>query len=278
MLLLLKRKTFVIILSLLCHAAFAQNNVKPLCRIDTAASFIGIDKLDNTYLVTPDNELLKYSPTGKLLWNYSNRNLGRLTQIDVTDPFRVVLFYPALEQLVVLNNNLNEINRYSFAQDATRQITLVASANTNGYWVFDQNNRELIRLSNDFADELQSGNYYQITGKDVKPTMMRADNQYVYLYDPQQGVLQFDRFGAYIKTIVTGALTNFQVKENFLICTLGNSVKKINIQSSLAVTIPLQIQQPVLQAAAGNQIISILTGKAVFLYALKQWPELTGPD
>lgn len=275
--LLLKLK-FVFILSLLCHAAFAQNNVKPLFRIDTTASFISIDKLDNTYLVTADNELLKYSPTGKLLWNYSNRNLGRLTQIDATDPFRIVLFYPALEQVVVLNNNLNEINRYSFAQDATRQITLVASANTNGYWVFDQNNRELIRLSNNFADELQSGNYYQRTGKDVKPTMIRADNQYVYLYDPQQGVLQFDRFGAYVKTIATGALTNFQVKENFLICTLGNSVKKINIQSSLAVTIPLPIQQPVLQIAAGNQIISILTGKAVFLYALKQWPELTGPD
>jgi hypothetical protein len=245
---------------------FAQQ--KLIARIDTSAVLLALDNLDNTYLVTPQNELLKYDASGKLKWNYSIKNLGKLSQVDVRDPMRIVLFYPAFQQVVVLNNNLNEISRYSFIKDNSKQITLVTSANTNGYWVFDQNNRELLKLSNDFTDELKSGNIYQQTGKDLQPDLIQSDDQYVYLHDPKEGILQFDRFGAYSKTILTDSLHYFQVNENSIFYLLGNSIKKLQIQTYNEVLYPLPLQVPVKQAIKGNKIISILTEKAVFLYDL----------
>ncbi len=248
-------------------STFAQQ--KLVARIDTSAVLLAVDNLDNTYLVTPKNELLKYDISGKLKWNYSNKNLGKLAQVDVKDPMRILLFYPAFQQVVVLNNNLNEINRYSFLQDDSKQITLVTSANTNGYWVFDQNNLELLKLSNDFTDELKSGNIYQQTGEDLQPDLIQTDDQYVYLHDAKQGgVLQFDRFGTYIKTILTDSLSYFQLNGNAIQYLSGNSIKKIQIQNYDTSLYPLPLQTQIKQAMQGNKILAILTEKAVFLYAL----------
>ncbi len=246
--------------------AFAQ--AKLIACIDTSAVLMTADNLDNTYLVTSKNELLKYDASGKLKWNYNTKNLGKLAQVDVRDPMQIVLFYPAFQQVVILNNNLNEISRHSFVQDNSEQITLIASANPSGYWVFDQNDRELRKLDNKFADELTSGNIYQQTGKDIQPDFIQANDQYVYLHDAKQGILQFDRFGAYVKTILTDSLYSFRVNENSIQYLLGNSVKKLHIQTYEAELYPLPLQIPVKQAVPGNKIISILTEKAVFLYAL----------
>ncbi|WP_353137412.1 hypothetical protein [Pseudopedobacter sp.] len=207
----LLRYIFFLLLLISASELFSQSFIKE-ASIDTACKLARIDQFGNIYAVTPANELLKYNAKGQKLWAYSNKNFGDINQIDVKDPLRVVVYYPNHQQIIVLNNNLSEIGRYSFNRDPDIQITLVASANNNGYWIYDQLNRELRKLSNTFTDELKTGNIYQRDGIDMQATYLYANDSYVFVNDRGEGIRIFDRFGNFYKTAVVDAPQDFEVE------------------------------------------------------------------
>ncbi|RKD12502.1 hypothetical protein BCY91_12730 [Pelobium manganitolerans] len=179
--------------------SFAQD-FRLLATIAQEARITRLDHLGNLYVLDVQGELYKYGAEGQLLWTYSNKLYGMAGALDVSDPLRVLLYYPAYQQVLVLNSNLAEISRYSFNEKPDWQVTLVASANTNGYWIYEQLNRELRKLSTNFVEDLRSGNLYQRNGFDMHGVFMLSDEQQVYVYDTLAGVRIFDKYGNYLKT------------------------------------------------------------------------------
>ncbi|MDF3078922.1 MAG: hypothetical protein K0S09_2811 [Sphingobacteriaceae bacterium] len=261
------RWCFFVLFVLLGKMAVAQDFAL-IAPIDTAAKFIAVDNLDNTYLITPKDELLKYNASGKLMWRYSNKAFGKAGFVDASDPLRTLLFYPGLQQIVVLNNNLSEISRYRFS-DASRQVTLASLSSTNGFWYFDQANFELHRISNNFEDLQRSGNMYQVIGKALQPTLLQANGQFVYLYDPKIGILQFDRFGAYLKTIRIEPLNYFEARENKILYLRENTLVSLDTQTYEPAEFHLPVDEQVIQASLGTKIIALRSGKSVYLYSVK---------
>lgn len=255
-----------LLLSLISSGLAFGQEPKLIAKLDTSASFVTVDNLDNTFILTTKNELLNYSPAGKLLWRYSDKTLGRPDRVDVTDPMRILLFYPGFQQIVVLNNNLSQISGYRFT-DTNRHVSLAASANTNGYWYFDQANAELCKLGNDFKDLQQSGNLFQITGKQLQPDMLIANNRFLYLHDPTHGLLQFDRFGGYLKTILTDSLSYFQVKDTVVLYQKGTTLIRLDTQTNQSAEFPLPLHPDLRQVSIGNKVLALLAGKSVYLYS-----------
>jgi len=56
-----------------------------------------------------------------------------------------------------------------------------------------------------------------LLNKNIQPNFIVEYNNQVYLNDPKVGILVFDNFGTYIKTLPIFGLTNFQVKEKYLL-------------------------------------------------------------
>ena len=108
-------RAILIALLVFAFADLKAQEYQFIAKIDTVAKIATVDNFGNVFLVTPKNEVLKFNPKGKFLWNYTNNNFGEITQLDVTDPLRVILYYAAYQQVVVLNNNLSEISRFSFS-------------------------------------------------------------------------------------------------------------------------------------------------------------------
>jgi hypothetical protein len=202
---------FCLLFLLLCFSKSKAQEFEFIAKIDTVAKIASVDNFGNLFVVTTKNEVLKFNPQGKFLWNYTNKTYGDITQLDVTDPLRVILFYAGFQQIVVLNNNLSEISQYSFNQNPEQQITLIASANNNGFWVYDQINRELRKLTNAFTDDLKSGNIYQRNGFDMQANFMLTDESYVFINDVNEGVRVFDQYGNFVKTAVIEAESEFEV-------------------------------------------------------------------
>jgi hypothetical protein len=62
-----------------------------------------------------------------------------------------------------------------------------------------------------------SGNLGQLTGNELKPNfLLEADNR-VYLNNPAIGVLVFDIYGTYIKTIPIKELNSFQISDDEMV-------------------------------------------------------------
>lgn len=261
--------TSVLIVCFQLTTSYAQE-YQLIRQIDTLAKVSRIDNLGNLFLVTPENEVMKFNQQGKFLWNYTNNKFGDITQLDVTDPLRVILYYQAHQQIVVLNNNLSEISRFSFADNPDQQITVVSSANNNGFWIYDQINRELKKLSNSFIDELRTGNIYQRDGFDMQANYMLSTDQYIFVNDVEEGIRIFDRFGNFYKTALIEVAKEFEVEGEHIFFFKDSKLFKYNFVSFNLNTITLpQLIKPK-EAVIQAKHLVILNEKGLTLWALKE--------
>lgn len=260
--------SLILILVTFSKIVKAQDYQK-IARIDTVAKLATVDNFGNVFVVTPTNELLKFNPKGKFLWNYTNNNFGEISQLDVTDPLRVILYYANFQQIIVLNNNLSEISRYSFAQNPNVQITLIASANNNGFWVYDQMNRELKKLTNYFADDIKSGNIYQRDGLDLQADFMLSDDQNVYLNDTLQGIRIFDQYGNFIKSAVIYPKKGFEVNGNLIYYFDKNKLMSYNLVSFDLQEVKLPVGGSFSNVLLRYNRLLILDEKGLTLWAVK---------
>lgn len=253
--------TFSVFLT--CVNVMAQ--LKVVAKIDTVAKTIYADNLDNIYLVTQSEELLKYNAKGELKWRYSNNRFGKLNSADVSDPLRVVLFYADFQQVVVLNNNLNEVATYSFSRNSNLMISALASANNNGFWAFDRTNNVLLKLSNNFSELTRSSNLYQLFDEVIVPKKMVATDQFVYLQKSDNQILQFDAFGAFIKPLPIDSLGDFNITINKIAYLQKGKIRYYNVATGENKIQDLPLDQEKRQVAVGNKLVAVLTEKAVFL-------------
>jgi hypothetical protein len=243
----------------------AHAQLKQVAQIDTVAKSVYVDNLDNVYLLSGRDELLKYDKSGKLRWRYSNSRFGRLQSVDVSDPLRLVLFYADFQQVVVLNNNLNEITTYSFAKNSDLLVAAAASGNNNSLWIFDRTSNALIKLSSNFTEDVRSASLFQLFDEVVDVRKIAASDQYVFLQRKSGGLLQFDRFGAFVKALPLDSLSDFNIANNTIVYFKGAelfSYQPITLElNKQALPVPL----PIKQVAVGNKLIAVLSEKAVFL-------------
>ena len=264
------RASFFTLILLLCLSKSKAQEFQFIAKIDTVAKLASVDNFGNLFVVTPKNEVLKYNPQGKFLWNYTNKTFGDITQLDVTDPLRVILFYPGFQQIVVLNNNLSEISQYSFNQNPEKQITLIASANNNGFWVYDQINRELKKLTNSFTDDLKTGNIYQRNGFDMQANFMVSDEQYVFINDVQEGVRIFDQYGNFVKTAVIEAENEFEVNGSEIYFFKNKKLMGYNYLTFEYKEVLLPTKSNISNALLRFNRLIILNEKGLTLWAIKK--------
>lgn len=264
------RTAFFLLTLLLCFSIAKAQEFEFIAKIDTVAKIASVDNFGNLFIITPKNEVLKFNQQGKFLWNYTNKTYGDITQLDVTDPLRVILFYAGFQQIVVLNNNLSEISQYSFNQNPEQQITLIASANNNGFWVYDQINRELRKLTNSFTDDLKSGNIYQRNGFDMQANFMVSDEQYVFINDEIEGVRVFDQYGNFVKTAVIESESEFEVNGQEIYFFKNPKLMSYNYLTFELKEVPLPIKSNSTNALLRYNRLIILNEKGLTLWAVKK--------
>jgi hypothetical protein len=261
---------FCMLILLLCYSQSEAQEFQFIAKIDTVAKLASVDNFGNLFVVTPKNEVLKFNSQGKFLWNYTNKTFGDVTQLDVTDPLRVILFYAGFQQIIVLNNNLSEISQYSFNQNPEQQITLIASANNNGFWVYDQINRELRKLTNSFTDDLKTGNIYQRNGFDMQANFMVSDEQYVFINDLKEGVRIFDQYGNFMKTAVLESDNEFEVNGEEIYFFKNKKLQNYNYQTFVLRDVILPVNETITNALLRYNRLIILNEKGLTLWAVKK--------
>src|SRR5690606_29047066 len=174
------------------------------------------DNLGNMYLVQ-DEELFKYAPDNKLLGRYSNLRLGNISNVDATNPLKILVYYNDYQQLVFLDNQLSPHNRVISLQElGLEQASLVCAGANNSFWIFDRRNCELLRFDQNGRRIAATGNLRQILNAEIRPSSMREQNNNLYLVCPSSGIYVFDIFGAFSKLLPIGQVESLQVDGNIL--------------------------------------------------------------
>jgi hypothetical protein len=205
-----------IIYPLTNKAQSSFDKLKLIKTIELKAQSICTDKLGNVYAVA-NEEVFKFDAQGNLLQKNSLKSYGSLFSLDVSNPMKILAFYKDYNKVLFLDNMLaptaSSIDLSSIGFD---QVTLTCSSHDNGMWVFNSLNFELVRMEPTLKISHQSGNIAQLTGSAIKPTSLFESNNKVYLCDTLFGVLVFDVFGTYIKTIPIKSIVDLQLENNVL--------------------------------------------------------------
>jgi hypothetical protein len=194
-------RTWAAFIALLFLSSF-QPIWRVLGTIEADAKIIETDRMGNLYVVSKTNQLNKYDVNGKLLGTLNYAYLGNITYIDASNPLEIYLFYRELNALVFLDNNLAFRGRLNLSDAGIVQASAAARSYSNGIWVFDQGDLQLKKLNKDGSVSQVSGNSLQFAqSKQLNPTLIIDNGNRVFLNDSSEGVMVFDVFANYVKTI-----------------------------------------------------------------------------
>ncbi len=210
-------RTFSLLIFALICFAFAPETRKPDAIVTVEAEKMTSDNLGNVYLIK-DESIFKYDSLGVLQKTFSNKTFGAITSADATNALRIILFYKDFNRVVTLDNTLSENGEALTLETIGFPMTsIVAASHDNGLWIYDMRNFELLRLNRNLEVEHRSGNLSQILGIDLQPNFMIEKDNRLFLNNPGTGILVFDVFGTYSKTIPVLHLKTFQVVDNSVV-------------------------------------------------------------
>lgn len=233
------------------------------------AQFMTTDKLGNCYTVLENNEVDKYNSAGVKEFNFSNKNLGKLKWVDATNPMKLLLFYQDFNQVVMLDNKLSLRTQFSLRELDILQPLLICTSVNDGIWVYDQEDFQLKRLDTDLKIMQESGNIIQVTGVALQPVQLVEANGYLYLNNPKTGVLVFDLFGTFYKTIPIKNIVSFQILSDEMFYFKEKKVNTFHLKT--LADIPYELPEPgdttVQSVRVENQKLFLLKPGALNIYS-----------
>lgn len=247
-----------------------SDKISLLKHIEGKVSSITSDQLQNLYVLKND-VLEKYDANGKFLYSYSDNTLGRIDFVDASDPMKTLVFYKAFPEFLILDNTLTVSGPgVPLQQYGLEQVSLACTSYDRGYWFYNPANLELVHLtSDDLVANKTTGNISSLLNEAIHPNFLVEQNNRVFLNDSAQGVLVFDIYGAYYKTIPIKGLNQFQVSADQIIYLQDKSIRTYNFRSLSEDVMPLS-DPAALAIRVEKERLYILTDKGVDIYAVKQ--------
>ena len=202
--------------------------------MSTGAQFFTTDKLQQIYLVSPKNEIVKHNPTGQPIFYYNNNTLGRLHVVDVTNPFNILLYYPEYQTVITLDRTLNKTGEINLFDLDIINVRAIASSNDNNVWIYDDAVFKLKKIDQNGQVLLESDDLSLLLGKAPRPVQIQARENWVYVNDPETGILIFDAFAQYHKQLDFKNINAFQLIGEQLVYAQEDKYYSFNLLSLLS--------------------------------------------
>ena len=227
----MRNKLFKILLLPLAVFLMAYQTMDKIKTVETKSDFITSDNLGNVYVINGE-ELSKYDLNGNLFQRFSSKRFGKISAVDVSNPLKILVFYKDFSTLVFLDDMLAETgNIINLSELMLEQTSLSCTSHNSCFWVYDPISFQLIRINQYLNKIQQTGNLVQQLNIPLNPNFMLESNNWVYLNNPQTGILVFDIYGTYYKTIAIKGLASFQIIDNKIFYQETNALKSYDLKT-----------------------------------------------
>lgn len=162
--------------------------------------FFDVDALGQIYTVDQQGVVMQYNSNFKPKAYYRNIRYGAISHIDVSNPFRIMVFYENFQMIEILDKAMTKIVAMPLNEMGFGKISAASMTRDRKFRVFDATNQQLLRLDNTGNTELASQSLYQILGKSVNVNRITEHETEVFLHAENE-ILVFDLFGLYVSSI-----------------------------------------------------------------------------
>jgi hypothetical protein len=172
------------------------------------------DNFQNLYLISNDDEVLKFNSNGILEYKYLNKTLGNIGTLDATNPFLTLLYYPDFLKVVFLDKSLNVVSQINLQEIGYFRGSVICISSDANIWFYDELSSTLKKMSTE-GKVLFEGEILNLTfGKTLQPTLLLEKNQKIFMGASDGKILIFDTFGKYTNSIEFGKIADFQIIED----------------------------------------------------------------
>ncbi len=214
---LMKKILAVLVLGSMSLSVFAQSektlDVKKIISINIEAKFATADQFDNFYIITHENEIIKFDSKGNELFRYSNSRLGDITYFEAANPFHLLVFYQMFNEIVTLDRTLSPSGGFHLTKIELYETNCLSIADNKNLWIYDKDNFQLKKFDFNGTPILASQQLNQIFKTKINPTIVKEVENNVYLFDKAKGIYVFDIFGKFLNFIAVEKVIDFTVLE-----------------------------------------------------------------
>lgn len=267
------RISLFFLLSFLGASCYSQDNYsfQSIAKVEQEARWMEVDKMQQLYLLVGNNNLQKYDVKGTLLYSFNENNLGPISYIDVSNPFRILVYYDSYTTVVFLDRTLSEIQRHDLSTLDLHQVDVLGTASDNNLWLFDNNTYTLKKLDQKNEILVESMDLNLLFTEALTPVRILETNNRVYLNSPNLGLLVFDLFGNYIKTIPLLNLNYFQWYEDQIFYTQERKLQAYHLLSFQYKNIDLPIlEEDLEQLSIAQDVIYIKNPNNIKIIRVKK--------
>lgn len=244
-----------------------ENNYKMINSIPFQGDvFFTTDKLGNAYVIV-ENQLLQFDAEGNPVANFSESNLGTLYYVDPSNPMKILLFYRDFAKIKILDSKLSTQSDIELRSLNINQPLAACTSRDDGYWVYDREDEQLKKIDLNLQVVQRSGSLTQQLGYQVQPGIMIEDDGFVYMNNPSSGIIVFDRFGNYYKTIPYKNLTGFQLIEKEILFINHNKFFRYDSKIVSEKEILLPTSETVKSARIEQNQLYLLTSTSLNFYS-----------
>lgn len=201
--------------------------------IEIPHRLLTVDDLGNIYLVTDRNELRKYNAEGKLLKFFNVVSNGRISSIDVSNPLKILLYYPDFNRVTILDQTLTPTGEIDLLKRGYHQVSAFCNAQDNMYWLYDAAENRVVKIDESLQVVNKSEDITTLLGITFIPQQIIARDNLLLLADSTYGILLCDVFGNYIKTIPLKGISRLQKLDDRLLFINGNKLELYEMNTLL---------------------------------------------
>lgn len=248
---------------------FLQSDLQPSKRFPALSDFILTDAIGNIYSIKGNN-ITSFNCEGQKLFSYANPFMGDITYADIKDPMRILLFYKDFNKVIFLSNKLSEIGSPIDLDNAGYSgVSICCTSHLSGFWLFNSQTLQLVHL-NANLEPVNKGTVLRNIFKDTYelPVQLIEDNDIIYMSIPNKGLLIFDKFGTYKKTLPIMNIGRFQVIGDKIIQFCNNKINSYNKELiSDSISLPKNIK--IVSASIYKNQIVASNKEEIFIFNLQ---------
>ncbi len=262
-----KNKMRVFLLTLLIisgHFIVAQINIQHT--IDYTADYFRIDKLGHFYFVN-DGSVSKYNKNFEKIAEYNNNLFGELAELDVTNPFRIMLYYADFNKIVFLDSNLAELRSAISLDDlGIFDAGVVSYSSTGGFWVFRTQNSQAVNYTQSLQ-KIQKGTELGFAGAGQEPIKMLETPRNIIIAFEDNQIFILDNFGTFHKKINTGNIVDVAISDFYIYVLEKEVLNIININTLNTQSVSLILDYKIKSIQVRGNTIFGLTDKSLITFS-----------
>lgn len=195
------------------QAAVQDTYAGPSQQIQGNVKDMTMDELGYIYLLTKDNQFHRCNDTFKLLFTFSNKRLGNIHSVDVSNPLKLIVYYNQYGVVTALDNTLTESFVLDLHEFGYEDVQAIGLSSDNQIWLYDPLDFKLKKIDRQGNLLFESNNMVHERLESMQPIHLQEAFNKVYLFEEDKLFL-FDDYGKFLSELAMPEMRHYQIDNN----------------------------------------------------------------